>query len=337
MLMAQLACDGPTGPLAFEVTPPSLDLIKGDTAQLSVVVHDANGTLVTGRSITYESRNPAVVTVSTSGLATAVGSGTTTIALSAENVSGSVPVTVSPACGSGGSLKVEVTPDSLYLIAGETSQLAAVVRDTNGQLHADQTVSYLSEDVHVATVSTTGLVTAVTGGSTTILASAGAVCSVVPVTVIPTVTGSWTGSVGVAGGLAVLRMTVTEVLSGDQEGEVSGTGSSSGQAGTLPMTITGTRTDVSVTLVLSISGFPSTQFDGVFAGNNKIDGHLNGSGFTGTPITFERELGAPANMQADDPGRPQRRPGSRELVELLSAEVQRRRAAPHYGAVDPTR
>jgi len=322
-LLALLACDGPTGPLAFDVTPASLDLTVGDKVQLAVVVRDADGRLVTERSVTYWSHDPAVVTVSTTGLATAVGSGTTAIALSAKNVSGSVPVTVVAACGPAGSLTIEVTPDSLDLIAGETSQLSAVVRDTEGRIDSDQSISYQSEDARVATVSTRGLVTTVSSGSTSILASAGPACASVPVTVAPTVTGSWTGSVSLAPGTAGLRMTLSEILSGDRRGEVSGTGWFSGRDGTLAMTVTGTRSQVSVNLAISISGYRPFEFHGTFSGGNKIVGQAFGSGFTGQSMSLQRELGALLSVQSVEPELPESRPPGRDLVELLSADVQR--------------
>ena len=69
---------------------------------------------------------------------------------------------------------VTVTPATTELTAlGATVQLAAEVRDQNGQAMAGAAVSWASSDAAVATVGAAGLVTAVSNGAATITATSG--------------------------------------------------------------------------------------------------------------------------------------------------------------------
>ena len=67
-----------------------------------------------------------------------------------------------------------VSPATAQLAAlGATVQLSAEVRDQNGQVMAAATLTWASSAASVATVSSTGLVTAVADGAATITATAG--------------------------------------------------------------------------------------------------------------------------------------------------------------------
>ena len=69
---------------------------------------------------------------------------------------------------------VTVSPATAELTAlGATVQLSAEVRDQNGQVMAGATVTWASSAAAVATVSASGLVTAVANGTSTITATAG--------------------------------------------------------------------------------------------------------------------------------------------------------------------
>ncbi len=68
---------------------------------------------------------------------------------------------------------VSVTPSEVRLTAGDSAQLAAEVRDQNGQVMTGVTVAWTSSDMAVASVAPAGLVRAVGTGSATIAATAG--------------------------------------------------------------------------------------------------------------------------------------------------------------------
>jgi hypothetical protein len=67
---------------------------------------------------------------------------------------------------------IRVNAVALSLTAGRTSKVNAMAIDGDGQEMSDEVVSWTSSDPAVATVSPAGLVTAVGGGSTTVVASA---------------------------------------------------------------------------------------------------------------------------------------------------------------------
>ena len=79
---------------------------------------------------------------------------------------------------------VTVTPATATLTAlGATVQLAAEVRDQNGQVMAGAVVAWTSSDASVATVAPSGLVTAVGNGAATVTATAGSASGTAAVTV----------------------------------------------------------------------------------------------------------------------------------------------------------
>ena len=79
---------------------------------------------------------------------------------------------------------VEVTPATATLTArGETVQLTATVEDQNGNVMTNASVTWSSGDVSVATVNTSGLVTAAGNGTATITATSGNASGTATVTV----------------------------------------------------------------------------------------------------------------------------------------------------------
>ncbi len=78
------------------LAPDSADVVVRGTTQLSAVTRDAAGATLTGRAISWSSANTAVATVSSTGLVTALTSGTVTITASSEGRSGSARIRVVP-------------------------------------------------------------------------------------------------------------------------------------------------------------------------------------------------------------------------------------------------
>lgn len=128
-------------------------------------------------------------------------------------------LTVLAACGGGGDkatgptdttkpyipvlASLEVSPVTAALSLPGTAQLTATPRDSRGQVMSGQTIAWSSSATAVATVSQTGLVTAVAGGTATITASIGSVQGQSLVTV--TATNEYgpvlaRGNIGSAGG-----------------------------------------------------------------------------------------------------------------------------------------
>jgi uncharacterized protein YjdB len=79
------------------VTPASATVTVGQTAQFSAVVKDANGNILTGRTVTWTSDNAAVALVSASGLVTGLALGSATMTATSEGRSGTAALTVTSA------------------------------------------------------------------------------------------------------------------------------------------------------------------------------------------------------------------------------------------------
>lgn len=77
------------------VSPNPASVSTGQTTQLTATLKSSNGTVLTGRTVTWTSANPSIATVSSSGLVTGVAEGSTTITATAESKSGSTTLNVS--------------------------------------------------------------------------------------------------------------------------------------------------------------------------------------------------------------------------------------------------
>lgn len=80
---------------------------------------------------------------------------------------------------------VEVTPTTASPRVGQTTQLSAAVKDASGTILNGQSVAWSSSATNVASVSASGLVTAVSLGTTIITAASGNKVGVATITVIP--------------------------------------------------------------------------------------------------------------------------------------------------------
>jgi len=179
-MVALLACGGesvvtpppppppPPTPVvtSVAVAPGTASLAPLDTIRLSATVRDQNGQPMTGRTVTWTSATSAVATVSAEGLVTAVTTGTATVTATVEGKTGSSAITVLA-----GVARVELSHADLVLDVGRTQQLTATLKDAQGNPLSGRTIGWRSTVPAVATVSPTGLVTAVAGGGTRIIAT----------------------------------------------------------------------------------------------------------------------------------------------------------------------
>ena len=167
-------------PASVEVYPSELAFSAlGDTASLTVTVHDAAGHIIADAAVTWASSDPRVATVAAHGLVAAVGNGSAPVTATAGSVSGSATVTVQQVPAS-----VEVYPSELAFSAlGDTASLTATVHDAAGHIITDAEVTWASSDPGVATVAAHGLVAVVGNGSASVTATAGSVSGSATVTV----------------------------------------------------------------------------------------------------------------------------------------------------------
>ena len=157
-----------TVPVAsVSVSPASASVPQGATVQLTATPQDANGTPLTGRTISWVSGTTSVATVDGSGRVTGVTAGSAIITATSEGKSGTsnITVTVAPVAS------VSVSPASASVSVNQTVQLTATPKDANGTPLSGRTISWVSGTTGVATVDGSGLVTGVTAGSATITAT----------------------------------------------------------------------------------------------------------------------------------------------------------------------
>jgi len=145
------------------VSPTTVTVGLGTTQQLNATIAPANAT---NQNVTWTSSNTAVATVNASGLVTAVAAGTATITV--KTVDGNKTATSAITVATIPVVSVAVSPTSASLYAGNTQQLTATVSPTNA---TNKNVTWSSSNTSVATVNSSGLVTAVAAGSATITAT----------------------------------------------------------------------------------------------------------------------------------------------------------------------
>jgi len=260
------------------VAPSTANIAITGTVQLTATPKDANGNPLTGRAISWSSSDNTIGTVNGSGLVTGVAAGSVAITATSEGKSGTASVTVAGAPVA----SVTVTPASASVQAGQTQQLTATLKDANGNILTGRTVTWSSNNTSVATVSSSGLVTAKVAGSATITATSEGKSGTSALTVTPVPVASVTvapASASVAVG-ATLQLTatpkdangnpltgrvVTWQSSNNTIAGVNGSGLVSGVAAGGPVTITATSEgksgSSSITVTASSGG---SQFGHVF-------------------------------------------------------------------------
>lgn len=168
-LMWLAACDSSTKPIpvaSVTVSPSTATIIVGTPQALTATTQDAKGVTLNGRTITWTSNSPAVATVSTTGMVSTLSPGSAVIQATSEGVSGSATITVLPVPVA----SVTVSLPANTLEVGATMQAESVARDAAGGALTGRTMMWASNAPSVATVSTTGMVTALSPGNVTISA-----------------------------------------------------------------------------------------------------------------------------------------------------------------------
>lgn len=156
------------------ISPSEVAMLLGDTFTLSATVFPEN---TTDKNVTWGSDNPAVASVSSSGVVTALSLGTARITARNGNSSTSCLVTVNPIVATGISLDVK---DETIFVASST-QLIATISPFNV---TDKTISWTSSKPEIATVSDNGEVYGVSVGTTTVTATIGSVSASAQINVV---------------------------------------------------------------------------------------------------------------------------------------------------------
>jgi uncharacterized protein YjdB len=267
---------GPKPVASVQLAPAQLDLIQGEASALSVVLRATDGTILTGRSVSWRSEDGAVAQVDGSGVVTAVGAGGTRVIAAAEGVEGAASVNVSlrPVAA------VSVSPPSATLSLGAAIQFHALLTAADGSVLPGRPVLWSSDASGIAHIEATGRVTAVGVGTATITATAEGVSGratlvvqLVPVATVavlpatldlkPGDTGKLTAETRAADGTLLSGRVVTwassdvAIATVDANGNVTGvaagtatiTATSEGQSGTAAVSVKTTLQPVAAVAV----------------------------------------------------------------------------------------
>jgi uncharacterized protein YjdB len=155
-----------------EVSPSVLTLALGNSATLVAKAFDANGYELGGRATTWASRDTAIASVDSLGRVVAKAAGMTLVSVIVDGHLAEAPATVIVSTATVAPVaSIAVTPVGFVLDVGQTRQLTAIVLDANGNRLTDRVVTWSSDSPEVATVSSTGLVSAIGYGYATITAT----------------------------------------------------------------------------------------------------------------------------------------------------------------------
>ncbi|MBD0320865.1 MAG: Ig-like domain-containing protein, partial [Gemmatimonadetes bacterium] len=143
-------------------------LAIGATAALAATAYDAQGNVLTGRTVTWTSSDGRIVGFEAGSTIRGIAEGTARVTATVEGASAAVRVTVLPP--NPVVTRLVVQPDTLSLAPGATGALRATAYDARGNVMTGHPVAWASSASAVATVSG-GTVTAVAAGTAEVVAT----------------------------------------------------------------------------------------------------------------------------------------------------------------------
>jgi uncharacterized protein YjdB len=172
---------------SLAVTPATQSLSVGQTVQLTATGTTGHGTghpATTSNDtdlVTWTSSSPAVASVNSAGLVTALTAGTTTVTASLNGYTGTITasaaVTVTTSSGTGGAsgtvTSLAILPASQSVaVPSETTQFLAIgTTSTGATINLTSQVAWSTSSTQIATIGgSTGLATALTQGTVTVIA-----------------------------------------------------------------------------------------------------------------------------------------------------------------------
>lgn len=155
-----------SSPQSISISPDSSIVLVGSSITLTATVLPSNAT---NKNYTWSSNDTAIATVNTDGIVTGISAGKTTIyaTLVDGGLYDSCTVTVIPSSDIPVT-DVFVEPAVINLYVGSTAQLNATVLPTNA---TNKIIIWTSDNTNIITVSSIGLVTAISAGTSIITAT----------------------------------------------------------------------------------------------------------------------------------------------------------------------
>ncbi len=161
---------------SITVNPTSMMFEVGGTFQFEATAWTSDGMMIPDVSFAWSSDDTGVATVDDTGLVTATGAGTAMITAMADGVT-SMPATVTVLETPPEIDNITVDMPTLMFEVGDTHQLTAVARTSEGTMIGGIQFMWSSDNIDVATVDQTGLVTAIGAGTANITATADGIIS----------------------------------------------------------------------------------------------------------------------------------------------------------------
>ncbi|HKQ34362.1 MAG TPA: DUF4038 domain-containing protein, partial [Nitrospiraceae bacterium] len=169
---------------SITLTPSAPSIQVNQTQQFVATARNASGRRVSGLIFTWTSSNPAVASITNSGLASGLSEGIAMISATNGTVtSNPITLTVAPTTVS----FITLTPAAPSIQVQQTQQFVATATDASGTPISGLTFTWRSSNPTVASVSNSGLASGLSQGTTTITATNGTMTSnSITLTVVPT-------------------------------------------------------------------------------------------------------------------------------------------------------
>jgi uncharacterized protein YjdB len=160
---------------SITVTPETPSVQTGKTQQMTATGTYSDGSTKTITStVDWTSSDTSEATVSSTGLVTGVAPGTVTVTAALDDISGTTSVTITIA----NLASIAITPNNASILSDGSQQFTAIgTLDDGTTTNITDEVTWNSSNTSVATISSSGLATAVATGTTNITASSGSITS----------------------------------------------------------------------------------------------------------------------------------------------------------------
>ncbi len=167
---------------SIAIDPAEVELSRGLVQQFLALATDISGTILANLAVDWSSSNETVGTVDKTGVFTALASGTTNLSATYGGVTGTTNITVIPAVPV---LKaIAVSPAEKSVFVGDNWTFTATPLDQYDEPMDGVLCTWTSSNATVGTVDETGNFTALTAGTTTLVAANGTVSGNAVVTVL---------------------------------------------------------------------------------------------------------------------------------------------------------
>lgn len=156
----------PADVAVIELAPGVLSIPVGRSSRFEANLFDAQGNLLSGRSVQWSLEDGGVAALADDGTVIGTGVGQTRVVASAEGRQGTAVLRVT----SNTVAAVEVAPADAMVEFGASREFTVVVRATDGTTLTDREPTWATGSEAVATVSGDGMLTGVGLGATTVVA-----------------------------------------------------------------------------------------------------------------------------------------------------------------------